>query len=246
MAGNALHIRNIGSHLEPGFAVVIEAIDIDRGEVVVLDAASGTGKSTVLGLVSGAIPSDDFPDSVHVVAGQDMSPGAPHPGPQNLGFVLQTNTLVPYLDIRSNISLPLDIAGMRPDPDWFGHLCARLGIRDLMQRKPHQISVGQRQRVSIARAFLGRPALLLLDEPVSALDPANAEIVETLISLLADEAGSGVLLASHQAARGIFASARRTSYELRVFEGVSYSVFGGGDAALDACPAPRKLAGGVM
>jgi putative ABC transport system ATP-binding protein len=111
------------------------------------------------------------------------------------------------------------------DEDWQKHLVGALGLTGLLDRRPSQVSVGQRQRVSIARALVAKPALLLLDEPVSALDPANVTQVEHLISILSQEAGAATLLASHQAQNGAFAEAPRGDH--RVFEhaGVTYSVF---------------------
>ena len=95
----------------------------------------------------------------------------------------------------------------------------------VLGRFPDALSVGQRQRVSVARALLARPSLLLLDEPVASLDPGNVEHDETLISHLADEAGSGILLASHQAQTGVFANVTRVSHRVLSHENVVYSLF---------------------
>lgn len=230
MTDAVLHIRNLGVRLAHDFAVVIETMDLQRGETLILDAVSGTGKSTVLGLISGAIAPDDFADCDHRVAGHDLftpQGRAAVAAPDVMGFVLQTNALIPYLSIQENIRLPLAIKGHTPDQDWHDHLIAALGISGLLARKPAQISVGQRQRASIARALLARPRVLLLDEPVSALDPANVAQVEQLIAILAQEAGSAVVLASHQSQSGAFEDARRGTHSVFSHQQVTYSVFGG-------------------
>ncbi|NOD77900.1 MULTISPECIES: ATP-binding cassette domain-containing protein [unclassified Ruegeria] len=223
-----LSIRNLGIERAPGFFVVIEELDLKAGETIVLDAVSGAGKSTALGLIAGALPLVDLPDMRHEIAGVQVAPDTPRAafaGPDRLGFVLQTNTLVPYLNLLENIELPVRVAGQAPDAEWQDHLIRALGLGDYKARKPGQLSVGQRQRVSVARALLGRPALLLLDEPVSALDPANVAEVEGLIVHLAAEAGSAVVLASHQAQTGDFANAPRADHRLIDHQGQSYSIF---------------------
>ncbi len=225
---SVLHVRNLGLHLAPDFAVVIEAIDLAPGERLVMDAESGAGKSTALGLISGALAHDGLHGCMHQICGIDVDHDAPralYARPDALGFVLQTNTLVPYLNARENIRLPMRIAGLIEDSAWEKHLIELLGLGSLLARAPSALSVGQRQRVSVARALLGRPAVLLLDEPVASLDPGNVSQVEALISHLSEEAGSGVLLASHQAQTGHFADARRLAHRVIKHHDITYSLF---------------------
>lgn len=223
-AGQVLDVRFAGVQLSSDFGVIVERLSLDPGEVIVLDAPSGAGKSTVLGLISGAIEADlALGSAVLNIGGVDVSQNAA--GPDVLGFVLQTSALVPYLTIAENIRLPCTVAQLDFDPHWYDYLIRSLGLTDLDARKPDQISVGQRQRAGLARALLARPQVLLLDEPVSALDPTNVTQVETLISLLAGDAGSGIVLASHQAARGAFAQNKRASYRIEERHGATYSIF---------------------
>ena len=224
----ALHIRNLGLRLSAEFSVVIESMDLRRGERVVIDAVSGAGKSTALGLIAGALAPSDLPGRVHQLAGHEVDRNAPRrswAGPDSLGFALQNNVLLPYLDIAENITLPCRVARRTPDSGWHAHLIARLGLKDLLARSARNISVGQRQRVSIARALLAKPRILLLDEPVSALDPPNAAEVETLIDELARAAGSAMVLASHQAQAGLFSRTRRMIHSVRKRGDVTISAF---------------------
>lgn len=218
-----LDVQALGVRLSAEFGVVVDRLKLHRGEVVVLDAPSGAGKSTVLGLISGAIAPDRAANMTHVMSKQQVANRTP--GPETMGFVLQTSALVPYLSVEENITLPCQVANIATDVDWLTYLINGLGLRGLETRKPQQISVGQRQRVGIARSFLAKPALLLLDEPVSALDPSNVDQVESLIALLAQEAGAGVVLASHQAARGAFSDSPRAHHRTEVRDGTLYSVF---------------------
>ena len=218
-----LDIRCVGVRFSDEFGVLINRIALEKGEVIVLDAPSGAGKSTVLGLISGAITGDFSGPSIHKIAGTDVK--GHDIRPDVLGFVLQANSLVPYLTITENILLPSRVAGLSIDQDWYKHLIRALGLTELGDRKPHRVSIGQRQRAGIARAFLTRPELLLLDEPVSALDPSNVDKVERLISILAEEAQAAIVLASHQAARGAFANRPRAYHRTEVLDGAVFSVF---------------------
>lgn len=232
-----IHIRDLAVRMGSELVVCVESLDVVKGEVVVLDAESGAGKSTALGLISGAIPAEAGPSVVHRLSGQDVrstTPRSAFAGPDKLGFVLQTNVLMPYLSVVDNIQLPLTIANLPIQSDWSAHLIGALGLSDLVARYPNQISVGQRQRVSIARALLGRPDVLLLDEPVSALDPANAAQVEELIEVLVADTGSAVILASHQAFRGVFSETRRVSQLTQIDQNCVYSVFSDRDRALES------------
>lgn len=224
-----LDVRDLGLRLSEEFGVLVARLTLQRGEVVVLDAPSGAGKSTVLGLISGAIQADPAEGSIHMVSRLPLKGKVPGPG--TMGFVLQASTLVAYLTIVDNITLPCRVAGLDYDTDWLDYLIRGLGLSDLKTRKPREISIGQRQRAGIARAFLARPDLLLLDEPVSALDPSNVDQVERLIALLAEEAGTAIVLASHQAARGAFADKPRAHHRTEVRSGTLYSVFETGAAA---------------
>lgn len=221
-----LDISDLGLRLSPEFGVRVESLRLERGKVIVLDAPSGAGKSTALGLIAGALPANAplTAASHHRVGGQVV--GAAMPGPDVMGFVLQTHALVPFLTIAENINLPALASGKTADGDWYAYLIRALGLSGLEGRKPGQISVGQRQRAGIARAFLLRPDLLLLDEPVSALDPDNVDRVEALITLLAEDAEAGIVLASHQAGRGAFAKSPRASHRLERHAATLFSVFG--------------------
>ncbi|MCY4334000.1 MAG: ATP-binding cassette domain-containing protein [Litoreibacter sp.] len=224
-----VHIRDIGIRLGDELVVMVDTLDMDAGEVVVLDAISGAGKSTALGLIAGALPAENMSDAaIHRLSGIDITPDLPRDrfsGPTKLGFVLQTNILIPYLTLSENIDLPMTISGDTADADWRAHLVRALGLAGITERMPTEVSVGQRQRATIARALLGQPDLLLLDEPVSALDPVNVGQVERLIEVLAQDANSAVILASHQAARPAFADARRVGHKTEERGGVLYSRF---------------------
>jgi putative ABC transport system ATP-binding protein len=120
---------------------------------------------------------------------------------RSIGFVLQTGGLLPYLDVGGNISLNRRLLGLPPAGDLIDHLVQALEIDHLRAKKPQQLSIGERQRVSIARALAHQPVLLLADEPTAALDPVLAERVMDLMLGLVNELGSAAVIATHEADR---------------------------------------------
>ena len=95
-----------------------------------------------------------------------------------IGFVFQAFNLVPTLTAVENITLPMDIAGRKPDKDWLDTVVAAVGLKDRLDHKPSELSGGQQQRVACARALVGRPALIFADEPTGNLDSvAGAEVL---------------------------------------------------------------------
>ena len=223
-----LRAHDLAVRLGPELIVEVRRLELARGEVAVLDSASGTGKSTVLGILCGAIlPLGRSGGRLEIVGRSLVGAGVrrARPGPREVGFVPQTSALVPSLTVAENVDLPMRIARLDADPRWRQRVFAALGLVDLAARRPSQLSVGQRQRAAIARALIGRPALLLLDEPVSALDPANVDRVETLVRVLADDAGAGVLLATHRAGGGAFRDACRVEHGVERAGKITLSVF---------------------
>jgi ABC-type lipoprotein export system ATPase subunit len=172
-------------------------LEIDDGEFVAVQGPSGCGKSTLLSLIGGLA----LPTSGRItVAGQavsEMSSAARAEfRSQHVGFVFQLFHLLPYLTVLDNVLL----AASTPEPSVVARakeLLARFGLSDRTSHRPGQLSVGQRQRVAMARAMLNQPKLLLADEPTGNLDPENAA---SLLDLLVEyrAAGGTILLVTHE------------------------------------------------
>jgi ABC-type lipoprotein export system ATPase subunit len=111
-------------------------------------------------------------------------------------MVYQADNLLPYLTAEENVALPLRLAG-RPDGEHPRHLLDRLGLGDLHARLPDELSGGQRQRVAVARAVVGRPRLILADEPTGALDEVNARGVVELLVGVQRRLGAAMVLVTH-------------------------------------------------
>jgi putative ABC transport system ATP-binding protein len=140
-------------------------------------------------------------DVMALIAADDRA-GAAALRARRIGFVLQTGGLAPFLTVAENVALPLRLAGRRDDGD-AAQVLEALGLGALKKAWPADLSVGQRQRVAVARAVVHRPALLLADEPTAALDPEAKAITLALILDLAARFGAAVLIATHE--RDLFA-----------------------------------------
>jgi putative ABC transport system ATP-binding protein len=188
----------------------IDRLVLERGERVFLSGPSGSGKSTLLGLVGGVLR----PQSGTVrVLGTSLSSLPARRVDRfrgdHIGFVFQNFNLLPYLSVTANVMLPLQfsqarrerLAGARPEHEAL-RLVQALGLADpdIQDRPVHQLSIGQQQRVAAARALIGRPELLIADEPTSSLD---ADVRADFLRLLMTECaqfGTSVLFVSHDQA----------------------------------------------
>jgi len=122
-----------------------------------------------------------------------------------IGFVFQSFNLVPTLDARSNILLPMRLAGKTPDKDWFDLIVNSLGIADRLNHRPSEMSGGQQQRVAVARALMSRPAVIVADEPTGNLDSHSTTEVMDLLRRAVDELGQSVIMVTHDTGTAAYA-----------------------------------------
>lgn len=173
-------------------------VEIPAGQFTAIMGPSGSGKSTLLHCLAGL----DNPTSGQVVLdGLDLT----HLGDdaltrvrrERVGFVFQAFNLMPTMNARQNILLPLHLAGRRPDPDWARYVLDILGLADRLEHRPAELSGGQQQRVAIARALLPRPALVVADEPTGNLDSRSGAEVLSLLRSCVREARQSVVMVTH-------------------------------------------------
>ena len=181
----------------------LESLSLADGEQVALVGTSGSGKTTLLHLIAGILAPDsgrivcEFPGAgtVHLEslseAERDVFRG------RHIGYIFQTHHLLPGFTALENVLLGMSFTGRQSDPQWAEHLLKEVGLGDRLHYKPHRLSVGQQQRVAVARALANRPKLVLADEPTGALDPSNAQQVLDLIRSLCTEVNATLLLVSH-------------------------------------------------
>ena len=177
-------------------------LDIPEGSFSALMGPSGSGKSTLLNMIAGL----DKPTAGRiVVAGAEvsaMTPGKLAPWrSRHIGFVFQQLNLLPVLTAYQNVELPLLLTRLsRKERDERVRLALEIvGLTDRMKHYPRQLSGGQEQRTSIARAIVADPTLILLDEPTGQLDAKSSEDVLQLLGRLNKEFGKTILLVTHDA-----------------------------------------------
>jgi putative ABC transport system ATP-binding protein len=159
---------------------------------------SGSGKSTLLNCAAGL----DVPTSGQVVIGDtDLSGLSPDAVTRlrrdRVGFVFQAYNLIGHLTVAENIALPLLLGGRRPDPQLRAWLMAAVGVEQLADRLPGELSGGQAQRVAIARALITRPAVVFADEPTGALDSHTGAQVLGVLRDTASALGQTLVLVTH-------------------------------------------------
>jgi len=175
-------------------------IEFEAGRFAAIMGPSGSGKSTLMHLLAGL----DRPTSGTVtLEGIELATLDDRAltilRREKVGFIFQTFNLLPILDARENITLPLSIAGNEADKAWFDRLIDTVGIRDRLHHRPAQLSGGQQQRVAVARALISRPAVVFADEPTGNLDSTAGGEVLDLLRRAVDDFGQTVVMVSHDA-----------------------------------------------
>jgi putative ABC transport system ATP-binding protein len=181
-------------------------VDFPEGALTAIMGPSGSGKSTLMHLLAGL----DRPTSGSVtIDGIDL--GGLDDAEltvlrrDKVGFVFQFFNLLPVLDARENILLPLKLAGRDPDPDRFDRLIAAVSLGDRLDHRPAELSGGQQQRVAIARALMSEPSVVFADEPTGNLDTHSSEDVLDLLRTAVDDFGQTVVIVTHDAAAAAIA-----------------------------------------
>lgn len=173
-------------------------IGINKGEFVAVVGTSGSGKSTLLHMLGGL----DRPTSGKVyVDGNDIFSLKDEKltilRRRKIGFVFQSFNLVPILNVRENILLPLELDGVKPDKAHIDNIIETLDLGSKLTKLPSQLSGGQQQRVAIARALAGNPAVILADEPTGNLDSKTSQDVMSLFRITANKFNQTIVMITH-------------------------------------------------
>jgi len=199
----SLHLRNVRkSYRQPDGTPVpvlgIESFSIDQAEQVALVGASGGGKTTLLNIISGIL----VPDSGDVIVDNNNVATMPEVvrdrfRASRIGIVFQTFNLLPGFTALENVLLGMSFSGQQVDRSFATSLLERVGLSHRLNNIPQRLSVGEQQRVAVARALANKPALLLADEPTANVDPENQQIVLDLICETCREHKVSLLMVTH-------------------------------------------------
>ncbi len=186
-------------------------VEFERGRFTAIMGPSGSGKSTLMHCVAGL---DDLTSgSVHIgdvelgsLSDQDLTLLRR----DKVGFVFQAYNLLPTLTAAENTTLPLDLAGRRPDSSWMDQVVKSIGIADRLNHRPDELSGGQQQRVAIARALVSQPEIVFADEPTGNLDSKTGEEVLDFLRAAVEDLGQTMVMVTHDA--GAAARAHRVLF----------------------------------
>ncbi len=173
-------------------------IEVAAREFTAVMGPSGSGKSTLMHCLAAL----ETPTSGEVVVGdqrlgQLKDKALTRLRREQIGFVFQAFNLIPTLSAEENITLPLSLAGRKPDREWFERVVEAVGLGDRLDHKPSEMSGGQQQRAACARALVSRPSIVFADEPTGNLDSASSAEVLGFLRRCADEFGQTIVMVTH-------------------------------------------------
>jgi putative ABC transport system ATP-binding protein len=186
-------------------------VDIERGRFTAIMGPSGSGKSTLMHCLAGL---DSVTEGKIWLFGGDGGQaeltGMKDKELTNLrrdriGFIFQAFNLLPTLNALENITLPMDIAGRKPDQAWLDRIIDTVGLRDRLKHRPTQLSGGQQQRVAVARALASQPEIMFGDEPTGNLDSRSGTEILGFLRRSVDELGQTFVMVTHDPAAAAYA-----------------------------------------
>ncbi|MES2448796.1 MAG: ABC transporter ATP-binding protein [Bacteroidota bacterium] len=197
-----LDIKNVSKIYQSGNHSLTVLNDINfsitKGETVAITGPSGSGKTTLLGLCAGLDRSSSGSVVLSGVALDSLSEDERAAvRNQYVGFIFQNFQLLPTLTALENVMVPLELRGEKNSKSFALDLLAKVGLADRADHYPVQLSGGEQQRVSLARAFSNKPALLFADEPTGNLDAETSEKIIKLLFDLNKDAGTTLVIVTH-------------------------------------------------
>jgi putative ABC transport system ATP-binding protein len=180
--------------------LALDRVDVDfaAGQLTAIMGPSGSGKSTLLHCMAGL---DRLSSGSVLIGDVDIASASEKEltllRRDRLGFIFQAFNLVPTLTAIENITLPMDLAGRKPDPGWLDHVIGSVGLSHRLRHRPNELSGGQQQRVAVARALAGRPQLIFADEPTGNLDSTTGAEILSFMRHAVRELGQTIVMVTH-------------------------------------------------
>jgi putative ABC transport system ATP-binding protein len=182
------------------------SVDLAAARFTAIMGPSGSGKSTLMHCMAGL---DSLTSGSVAVAGVELGSLSDRQLTKlrrdRIGFVFQAYNLVPTLDTIENITLPLALAGRKPDRAWLDEVVAITGLADRLTHRPAQLSGGQQQRTAVARALVSKPDVIFADEPTGNLDSRSSADILTFLRHAVDELEQTIVMVTHDAVAAAYA-----------------------------------------
>jgi len=206
-AARALNLTKVYGAGETTVAALRDVtVDFERGQFSAIMGPSGSGKSTLMHCLAGLDSVTSGSAFIGEVAINDLNDLAlTKLRREAVGFIFQSFNLIPTLTALENITLPMDIAGRKPDQAWLDAVIDAVALRDRLRHKPSELSGGQQQRVACARALASRPAIIFADEPTGNLDSRSGSEVLGLLKGAVHEMGQTIVMVTHDPAAAAYA-----------------------------------------
>ena len=199
LAARAVNATKVYGHGQTAVVAIDDiSLDIPNGRYTAIMGPSGSGKSTLMHCMAGL----DFLTSGQVFVGdQDLGDLTEDQltllRRDHIGFVFQAFNLVPTLTAIENITLPMKLAGRKPDQEWLDGVVKTTGLADRLDHRPSELSGGQQQRVAVARALASRPQIIFADEPTGNLDSRSGTEILDFMRRAVREMGQTIVMVTH-------------------------------------------------
>jgi putative ABC transport system ATP-binding protein len=183
-----------------GAVVALDRVDVEfaAGAFTAIMGPSGSGKSTLMHCLAGL---DELTSGQVLIGDVDLTTLNDRHltllRRDKVGFIFQAYNLVPTLTALENITLPMDLAGRKPDQAWLDQVVDTIGLRDRLKHRPSELSGGQQQRVAVGRALAGRPEIIFADEPTGNLDSRSGAEILDFMRRAVRELGQTIVMVTH-------------------------------------------------
>jgi putative ABC transport system ATP-binding protein len=206
-AARALHLTKVYGTGETTVTALSDVtVEFERSHFSAIMGPSGSGKSTLMHCLAGL---DSITSGSAIIGEVEINrlddKSLTLLRRDAVGFVFQSFNLIPTLTAFENITLPMDIAGRKPDQEWLDAVIDAVALRDRLTHKPSELSGGQQQRVACARALAARPTIIFADEPTGNLDSHSSGEVLALLQRSVKEMGQTIVMVTHDASAASYA-----------------------------------------